>query len=142
MGCKQTKTSAHLEQLSLEKANMPVYIPPLKNVGVIDVYDGDTITIAVKQSHGYYKYKVRLAGIDSPEIRTNNPREKAAAVQSREFLKSIILYKYVSIEGAFYEKYGRLCGTVLLDGKNINEQMIAQGFAVRYTGGKKPEFNK
>jgi endonuclease YncB( thermonuclease family) len=142
MGCAQSQSTATLEKLSLEKSKIPVYIPPLKNVGVIDVYDGDTITIAVKQSHGYYKYKVRLAGIDSPEIRTNNPREKAFAIQSRDFLKSIILYKYVTIEEAFYEKYGRLCGTVMLDGKNINEQMITQGFAVRYNGGKKPSFNK
>jgi micrococcal nuclease len=142
MGCGQSKSSEHLKKLAETKGNIPVYIPPLKNVGVIDVYDGDTITIAVKESHGYYKYKVRLAGIDTPEIRTSNAKEKSSAIISRDFLRSKILFKYVTVKDVFYEKYGRLCGTIILDGENINELLVSRGYAVKYNGGKKPTFQE
>lgn len=136
MGCCSSKSNA--EELSNDIKNIPVYIPKLINVPVIKVYDGDTITIAVKIDKTYYKYRVRLSGIDTPEIKTNNEREKQRAIQAREYLSSLILHKNVHIKDVFYEKYGRLCGTIYYKNKNINQTMIDSGCAVSYNGGKKP----
>ena len=49
---------------------------PIHEGIVIKVYDGDTFTIATKipdlQNSPLYRFPVRLAGIDTPEIKTNN----------------------------------------------------------------------
>ena len=36
---------------------------------VVDVYDGDTITIVIFNKGGVEKYKLRMYGYDSPEIK-------------------------------------------------------------------------
>ena len=136
MGCCNSKT--HIETLSENIKEMPVYIPRLEHVPVINVYDGDTITVAVKIEQRYYKYKVRLAGIDTPELRTNNENEKRKAIAARDYLKMLILHKKVCVRNVFYEKYGRLCGTIYIKNKDINRSMVEAGHAVEYDGGKKP----
>ena len=40
---------------------------------VLDVYDGDTITLGFIFSKNIYKKRCRLEGIDCAEIRTKNP---------------------------------------------------------------------
>jgi endonuclease YncB( thermonuclease family) len=47
------------------------FIPPVNKGIVIKVYDGDTITIASKlpiKNSPLYRFSVRLAGIDTPEM--------------------------------------------------------------------------
>ena len=63
---------------------------------VINVTDGDTI----KVKHQGSVIKIRLSGIDAPE--TN----QSYGPESRDYLKSIILNKTVSIEGNKKDKYG------------------------------------
>ena len=36
---------------------------------VVDIYDGDTITVVFKLNGHYVKYKVRMYGYDSPEMK-------------------------------------------------------------------------
>jgi endonuclease YncB( thermonuclease family) len=36
---------------------------------IVDVYDGDTCTIVIKNNKELQKYKVRMLGYDSPEIK-------------------------------------------------------------------------
>ena len=35
----------------------------------VDIYDGDTLTLTVSIAGNIYKFKMRLSGIDTPEIR-------------------------------------------------------------------------
>ena len=85
---------------------------------VIDVADGDTITI-LTQSDG--KIKIRLAGIDCPES-TQAHGEKA-----KQYLSSLVNGKRVRIEPETVDKYGRTVGMVLVNGANINEQIVSNG---------------
>jgi len=59
------------------------FMPPIVEGKVLSVYDGDTITLGSRiigwAESPIYKWKVRLSAIDTPEIRTNNPKEKEAA---------------------------------------------------------------
>jgi endonuclease YncB( thermonuclease family) len=105
---------------------------------VIDVYDGDSITCIFKFKDEYYKWKCRLLGIDTPEIRTKNIKEKEHAIKARDYLRSKILHQIVKIECFDFDKYGRLLIKVL-DHKNIDitYHLIEQGFGVHYTGGTK-----
>jgi len=59
------------------------FIPNLKYVKVVKVYDGDTITVASKfpkQSNNIYRFSVRLAGIDAPEMNADTIVEKEHAI--------------------------------------------------------------
>ena len=125
----------------LEPKFLPEYIPNLDSGRVIKVYDGDTITIASKVpnlKHSLiYKFSVRLNGIDSPEIKSNNKDEKTIAIKARNALSNKILQKDVYLKNIKKEKYGRLLCDVYLDKENINEWMIEERYAVNYDGGTK-----
>ena len=122
---------------------------------VVGVYDGDTITVIVRLNKGYYKYKVRMSGYDSPEMkpRLNNiNREQiiADANRAKKVLSELILNKIVVIhvQNKTWDKYGRLLGVVYSQIPkrgitmksyrfNVNEYMIERGLGYVYNGGTK-----
>lgn len=66
----------------------------LKNKGVygrvVGVHDGDTITVVLNIFDGFYKFSVRLAGIDTCEITSKNEITKSLAVRGRNKVLSLI----------------------------------------------------
>lgn len=110
---------------------------------VKDVYDGDTITVAIPLNKKPYLVKCRLSGIDAPEIRTKNIAEKKAGIKSKEFLSVKILNKKIWVECGKWDKYGRLLITIYME-KNkktcINLEMVNNNLAVKYDGKKKSKF--
>jgi endonuclease YncB( thermonuclease family) len=110
----------------------------------VKVYDGDTITVVFKPFeimllNSIYKYNIRLAGIDTPELKTNNIDEKKKAVYVRDLLREKILDKFVVIKCGKFDKYGRLLADVYDENKteHINKWLIDGGFANVYDGGTK-----
>lgn len=101
---------------------------------VVDVYDGDTVTLVFK-FYNYYKWKCRLDGIDTPELKTGNNKDEA--IKARDYLRSIILNKIVKISCGTFDKYGRLLVKILYDNNDINNLMITHGYAKLYLGGTK-----
>ena len=124
---------------NINPKNLKHFVPKIKKCKVIKVYDGDTITVAgyLKGDPECYKFKVRLNGIDSPELRGSNENEKKHAIIARDALSNKILNNMVILDIKGTEKYGRLLADVLYDGTNMNEWMINNGYAVKYDGGKK-----
>jgi len=120
------------------------FVPPVTAGFVIKVYDGDTITVAARLPYAdspLYRFPVRLRGIDSPEIRGKTPAERAAAVAARDALAARIFGRTVELRNTGSEKFGRLLADVYVsDAQSLNDWMIANGFAVKYDGGKKDEF--
>lgn len=57
---------------------------------IVSVYDGDTITVALNVFGNYYKFSVRLAGIDTCEIKSKDEALKKHAVAARNRLISIV----------------------------------------------------
>lgn len=110
---------------------------------VYDVYDGDTISITYKIDRIPVKAKIRLLGIDAPEIRSGKdrlPEEKVAAKICRDYLSSLILGKEIDIVMTNFDKYGgRYLGQIYMpnDPYSINKLMIDMGYARPYTGEKK-----
>lgn len=86
------------------------------------VTDGDTITIDA----GGGKEKVRLIGIDAPELQQEGGRE------ARQYLAKRILNRRVTVEGETRDRYGRLLGTVYLGAENINLSLVREGHAWDY----------
>jgi len=98
------------------------FVPPLeegKDYYVIKVYDGDTITIVAKfdWSPKYYRFGVRLRGINAPEIKSKT----AGAQDAREFLSNLVLHKYVKLSQINTEKYGRILAHVHTNNETTNE---------------------
>lgn len=139
------------------------------NFLVDSVYDGDTITLVVPIKMEIYdmdspntlkstnpnnianiklnKIKVRLFGIDTPELKPsknliNREAHIAKAKEARDFLSNMILNKIIKINFLQNDKYGRPLVKLYannVEGKEIclNELMISKGFAKEYDGGTK-----
>jgi micrococcal nuclease len=111
---------------------------------VIKVVDGDTIDASIDLGFDIsLEKRIRLAGVDTPESRTTDLKEKAMGLESKEWLKK-------KLEGAkdiiiktelpdSTEKYGRIIGHLFINGQEIslNNQMINDGYALAYDGGTK-----
>jgi len=110
---------------------------------VIKVYDGDTLTLQNKS-------RVRLVGIDTPEI---NPKPQPFAQEAKQFLSDSCLGKdiYLSYEpgGDKTDHYGRIVAWVWVrvptaEGGylNVNEGLVAEGLASFYNPGTSAHQNQ
>ena len=90
---------------------------------VISVVDGDTITII---GDGNTQYKIRLNAIDAPE------KSQAFGQKSKQQLSNYVFGKDVTVTWKSKDKYGRILGTVFVGGKDINLQMVRDGYAHHY----------
>lgn len=86
---------------------------------VVSIADGDTLTVLVDRQ----QVKVRLEGIDSPEAK------QAFGARAREALGKLVHDKQVTVKVTGKDRYGRSLGVVLLDGVNVNQKMVADGYA-------------
>ena len=100
------------------------------------VIDGDTIDVDIDL--GFWvtvSYRVRLKGIDAAETRTKDLKEKAEGVKARLWLeKELSRSNEWIIETHKEDKYGRILGTLYLDGDpvTVNERMLNEGIAKPY----------
>lgn len=69
---------------------------------------------------------VQLHGLDAPELGQSYGEEAAA------FLRRRVLGREVQIRVRDRDRFGRLVATVLLDGAEVNEQVLRAGFAWYY----------
>ena len=129
---------------NIDEQKLKNFVPKIKECKVIKVYDGDTITIAafLKGDPECYKFKVRLNGIDSAEIKGSSENEKKHAIVARDALSDKILHQIVKLDIKGLEKYGRILADVFYNGENMNEWMLNNGYAVKYDGGTKKRDEK
>ena len=113
------------------------------------IVDGDTFDCTVDLGFNIsHKIRVRMYGINTPESRTRDLEEKARGLASKKRLIEL-LEQYegdLILQTNKKGKYGRYLGTVFADEnagdvcgvrENINRQLIEEGFAVEYFGGKR-----
>jgi len=87
---------------------------------VTEVYDGDTVLLNPVSGAAF---QVRLTGIDAPETcQPWGPEAKAA-------LRDWVLDRIVLITPAGRAEKGRINGTLVLEGANINRRMVEEGHA-------------
>ena len=111
---------------------------------VTRVVDGDTIDVDLDLGFDIiYKCRVRLYGIDTPESRTRNKDEKVRGKLAAKFLQDAISNgENVILQTQLKDskgKFGRVLASVLVDGININQQMVTNHLAVRYEGQSKKD---
>jgi endonuclease YncB( thermonuclease family) len=72
-----------------------------------------------------------LACIDTPELRgIRAAPEKARA--ARDHLRSLLAGKEIHIKRISKDRHGRTVGELFADGLNVQEEMVADGFAKIY----------
>lgn len=108
---------------------------------VLKVIDGDTIEVDFDLGFGVWlrNQRIRLDGIDTPESRTSDKEEKVRGTLSKEKLKEI-LGKEIQVTTKIdpNEKYGRILGVLVnADGINVNQWLIDNNYAVKYSGENK-----
>ncbi len=96
---------------------------------VVEVHDGDTVSVHLDNT----VEKVRLSGIDEPEI-GQRPWGLIAKKHLRELLDNSEWTVFLEFDVQRRDKYGRLLSYVNTpDGKMINIQMLKDGYAMLYT---------
>ena len=81
---------------------------------------------------------MRIAGIDTPEIKGKCEQEKTIAKQARDIVRGILQKtQHIDLLDTERGKYFRNVARVLADGKDIGQTLLDRGMAVRYDGGTK-----
>ena len=119
-------------------------------VTVVKVVDGDTVDVDIDLGFSTVlrKQRVRMVGIDTPESRTKDKVEKLFGKASKKHLKGLLEQaESISLISHDKGKFGRILGTLIAhhtEGHpvyeteiNINDQMIKDHHAVKYSGENK-----
>jgi micrococcal nuclease len=112
------------------------------------VVDGDTIDAYIDLGFDIsVKKRIRFMGINTPETRTKDLKEKAKGLAAKDRLKSILEgANTIQLNSHGIGKFGRCLGELhvdVLDGKdcltlvNVNKLLINEGHATEYYGGKR-----
>lgn len=130
---------------------------------LVEAYDGDSQKVVVDFDGTLCKLTTRLAGIDTAEMRSSDPAEKAAAVAARNFAvaacglavppsatKASIKRALqttptiVRVECGKFDKYGRILAKMypLHGDRSVNDMLVESGHAVAYDGGAKAPFRR
>lgn len=144
MGCKCCKIGDIENLKDKTYKDGKTFIPPIQQGKVVKVYDGDTITIInylPYKGSELYRFRVRLRGIDCPEIRTKDKTEKRIAEIARDKLREKIMDKIVELENVNIDKYGRILADVKYNKKNMGDWLLENRLAIKYDGGKKTEID-
>jgi endonuclease YncB( thermonuclease family) len=89
------------------------------------INDGDTVTLLDTAGQ---RVRVRLVGIDAPELDQPMGRESRAALAAK------LAGGIVRVEGDARDQHGRLLGTLRLADRDLNREMVAEGWAWAFTG--------
>lgn len=102
---------------------------------VINVYDGDTATVAVKWLDITKTCRVRFASINTSELNSKDPTELAKAVLAQQRLAGLLpIGSSIIIQSHIVDKFGRILGTIYLsqnDTVSVNDMMVNEGLAKR-----------
>ena len=92
-----------------------------------------------------YKFNCRIQGVDTPELRTRDKKEKAYGILVRDKVRERILNKVVQIECGDFDKYGRLLIDIkdpLVEKEKISGWLIKNNYAFEYDGGTKKDWGE
>lgn len=104
---------------------------------VVRVYDGDNL-----QAIGHdIEIMVRLIGIDAPERSTGQQLGQPYSREATEYLSSLVLGKTVELKGYGLDSFNQILGVVQFNGKNVNLEIVKNGYAEVYKDNLPETFN-
>jgi len=98
----------------------------------IRIIDGDTFWLEGE--------KIRVADIDTPELRGRCAEEKALAVRATERMEALLNEGPFELHrvGRDEDRYGRKLRVVTRDGRSLGDRLVAEGLARTWTGRREP----
>jgi micrococcal nuclease len=115
---------------------------------VEEIIDGDTIDVLIDLGFRVSSHqRIRLVGVDTPEIHSSDPDKRAKAQAAKAFTtawveshEGRVIVKSQKPGGG--DKYGRWLATVYPPGATtepaLNVSLISAGHAIAYGGGTRP----
>lgn len=98
-----------------------------ENTELVRVVDGDTIDLNVDLGFNVHAYpRFRLARINTPE------KGQPGAVEATEAMKTRLAAGKITIDVKGHDTYGRWIAEVYVNGKNVNDTMLADKLAKPY----------
>ena len=107
---------------------------------VISVYDGDTFRVDIDSLPPIVgkNIPIRLNGVDTPEIQGKCQYEKDLALIARDFVRNKLANaKEIKLTRLQRGKYFRVVADVMIDGVSLEQELLDNELAYKYTGGKK-----
>ena len=98
------------------------------------IIDADTVEFTIDVGFKtYMRMNMRLAGIDAPEMRTQEGKDAKVWLEGQLPIGHEVTLDVFKVA----DKYGRYLAYVTYNGTNMNQELIKNGHAVEYFGGKK-----
>jgi endonuclease YncB( thermonuclease family) len=162
MGQTCCKSANEIDKCDFENTPAFTLQDNIYTAKVIDIYDGDSVTCAFNIFDKYYKFNVRLAGIDTCELKSKN-REQGLRARMRLYelvtgrdsvgidiniARKNLRQKMkeskclVTLRCGSFDKYGRLLGWLyniedIELQKSFNDTLVSEKHAYPYFGEKK-----
>jgi endonuclease YncB( thermonuclease family) len=99
----------------------PVEAAQAYSARVISIPDGDTLW--VQPGDGGARQKLRLQGVDAPEIC------QRGGVAARDALRALVAQRLLRVQVKFMDDYGRGLARIEVDGQDVAAVMVQQGQA-------------
>ena len=132
--------SLFITQIGLSKKIKSLNFP---YVQYVENYDGDTVTVNIPRVHPLLgrNIKIRVRGIDTPEMRSQKDCEKTLAKKAQLYVQHLLRRaETIELRQPERGKYFRIVADVWFDGVNLKDCLLAKKLAVPYDGGKKPDY--
>lgn len=100
---------------------------------IVDVHDGDTLTVQVPGETK--KYKIRMLGVDTPEVEFFQKSQGEAAFMARDFLRSVAPVgstAKVIYDTNGFDKHDRILGRIVVNNVEVNRVMLSEGMGYFY----------
>lgn len=104
---------------------------------VTSIYDGDTFRANIEGLHSLIgeRIGIRVAGVDTPEMRGKCKLEKDLARQAKQVtVEALRSAKVIELRNTKRGKYFRIVADVYVDDKNLTDILISSGLGVAYEG--------
>ena len=125
---------------------------------LVNIIDGDSVSIVLPVFNNFYKYNIRLSGIDTCEMRSKNEKCRNLAIKARDTLLGLVTRRgddihsetrhgiheildkdmvIVFVECLNFDKYGRLLADIYFNGISLSKHLLDKKLAYAYTGHTK-----
>tara|TARA_R110000850_G_scaffold148836_5_gene271204 strand:- start:15162 stop:15599 length:438 start_codon:yes stop_codon:yes gene_type:complete len=107
---------------------------------VTSIYDGDTFRANISGVHSLIgeRIGIRVAGVDTPEMRGKCQKEKDLARKAKQVtVETLRSAKVIELRNTKRGKYFRIVADVYVDNKSLTDILISSGLGVAYDGGTK-----
>jgi|MDTE01.1.fsa_nt_gb micrococcal nuclease len=115
---------------------------------ILRIVDGDTVDVDIDLGFSVWlkKQRVRMMGIDTPESRTRDKEEKVRGLLSKKKLAELCpvgsIVQLMTAKDKNKGKFGRILGTLVVNGVDVNQWLIENNYAVPYLGQSKDDIEK